>query len=138
MGCFLAERALLMREAGRHRLAVEAYAWASVLWPENETFKGGLGRSMNTWAATLRAAEPCGFPRMYFTWAPRRFPDALPWDYERDVLILEAWDNILKTQELKEQWWEPMRRGRLVPGTPTKAVVVCKPTGGCDISFRFN
>jgi len=127
-----------LRESGRHRQAVEAYAWASVLWPENEMNKGGLQATMNAWAATLRPREPVGFPKMWFIPTPRRFPETLPWDYEKDVRTLEAWDNLLRDAELNARWWEPMRRGLPVARKPSLAVIVCKPSGGCDISFRFN
>jgi len=138
LSSFLAERGHRWLELEQRRRAVEAFAWAWSLAPENILLKNRLARTMDEWAAQLRASGPPGFPTLFFTWPPRRFPDAIPWLMEKNILCLEAWENILKTAELNEQWWEPMRRGRPVPRKPTKAIIVCKPSGGCEISFRFN
>jgi hypothetical protein len=123
LAAFLSERGHRWRDFGRWRPAAEAFAWASALAPANGFLKVSLGVTLNRWCDELRALEPPGFPAMHFSWPPRRYPAALPWGYERDILVLEAWENLLRDPEHERRWWEPLRRHGPFAATPKAALV---------------
>jgi hypothetical protein len=50
---------------------------------------------------------------------------------------MEAWENMLKDQEMNRLWWEPMRRGWPLARRPVRANIACKPNS-CEISFQFS
>lgn len=134
---FLAQRACRWLDLGGWRQAVTAFAWAASLSPHNRSFRDHLMEAMNAWAGRLRDREPPGFPEMHvLRWPPRRFPETLPWHFERNLLALEAWENALQTPEWDAHLWEPMRRG-LPLRRPTAAIVEPRPGGGCGIMLSF-
>jgi hypothetical protein len=134
---FLAERGCRWRDFGRLRQAANSIAWATAVAPQNAFYLNSFKAVMKEWGMGLEKIEPPGFPAMYFTWPPRRFPEALPLNYEKDVLCLEATENILKNPDWNSRWWEPLRRGLGVGRKPTAAVIVCKPDS-CEIGLRFS
>lgn len=133
---FLMERGYRWLGLGRHRQAVDAFAWAWALVPENRLLKNTLIHTMNEWGANLDGREPSGFPPMYFTWPPRRYPASLPQDFERDILCLEATENLLLDPEHDRDWWEPMRRGQPLPWRPAEARIAYDGSR-CQIGLSF-
>jgi hypothetical protein len=134
---FLAGRGHRWLDLHRYRQATEAFAWSLALQPENKFLKNRLIRTMNTWGDELRALEPPGYPPMHFWWPPfRRFSASLPQHYEQNILILEAWENILKDAEFDRKWWEPIRRGAKPHRPPTRANITLTTTN-CQVSFEF-
>ena len=135
---FLAERGHRWLERGRRPQAVESFAWAWALHPQEILLRNRLLRTMSEWRAELLPLAPPGYPPLHHISPPRRFPDTVPLSVERDILCLEASENILHTAELNEKWWEPMRQGLPVTPKPSAAIIVCRPSGGCDVRFHVN
>jgi hypothetical protein len=134
---FLWGRGHCWLDAGRYRPAVTAFAWSSAFHPENIGYRNNLVRRMNEWGEELGRLEPLGYPPMEFQWPPRRFPATFPEDLERDILCLEATENILKNPGHNQAWWHPMRQGRPFHPKPILAMVAMK-NFGCDIRFICN
>lgn len=135
---FLMGRGFLWLDTGRWRQAANSFAWAWSLSPGNKNVKNRLIGTMNAWGQSLRAREPRGFPPLFLTKPPprRRFPETLPADFERDILALEAEENVLNNPDLEAQLWGPMRRGEPVR-QPSFARVVPLPEGGLEIGLSF-
>ena len=118
LSSFLADRGLRWLKVGKYRQAVNTFAWSLALQPANRWGYNRLGRTLDAWAEQLRGLEPPGFPEMYVTWPPRRFPAAVPEKMERDIIGLEAWENLLKDPEHEQRWWGPMRGASSWPSGP--------------------
>jgi hypothetical protein len=136
LATFIAERAYRWRDLGNLRQVANALAWATAIAPKNGFYVNTLNAVMREWGTGLARLEPPGYPMMYFTWPPRRFPETLPLQYEKDILCLEATENILKNPEYDSRWWAPMRQGQVVEKSPIAVIAVCRPDK-CDISVRF-
>lgn len=132
---FLGERGNYLLEIGRHRQAANAFAWALVLQPGNKFIYNSVVETCIMWRALLQAAEPPGFPELYPTWPPRRFPVPFPEEFERAILTLEAWDDLVRDPQHERNWWGPMRRGERLAIRPVKARVLYTSTG-CEIGFE--
>lgn len=133
---FLAERGFRWLDFGRYRRAVEGFAWARVLHPENAAYRMTLARQMDDWDESLRRQTPSRFPEFDITWPPRRYPDALPEILEQGIIALEAKENVLRNAEHEREWWGPLRRGEPCPPVPSRAIVKCRP-GEMDIRFQY-
>lgn len=149
---FLAARAQCCRHVGCWRFAVEAYAYASGLAPENGFYRNSLKEGLNSWLDELEIQRPSGFPALAFQpyWPAtpprirglaalpfrRRFPPALPMDLERSILEREALDTVLHEPELNRKFWEPMRRGEKPAQVPVRLLVRFKAQG-CDITVEL-
>ena len=92
---------------------------------------------MHDWDDQLKPKKPAAFPPLWIHFDERRYPEALPLDYEKSLFGLEATENLLNTPEFEERWWRPMREGYHVSNPPKLAVVEYPRTQGCNISFRF-
>lgn len=132
---FLMERFHCWKEAGWDRGAAEAGAWACVLAPANVFFRHTLAAVLNRWSHQQKQRKPRGFPPLLIR-APRRFPDAFPLEVERDILGLEATENLLNDGEHDRRWWEPLRRG-MTPAKAPREALVDFHAEGCTIRFRF-
>jgi hypothetical protein len=132
---FVAGRGFHCLDAGNLRQAADAFAWAFALQPDNKHKLKRLLTTCERWAVDLKAIEPPGFPEMRHCWPPRRFPDPFPDKLERDILGLEAWDNVLRDPRHEQQWWAPMRRREPMPTKPTKCRIVWNATG-CEIGLE--
>ena len=133
---FMAERGFRWLDYGNDRQATEAFAWASALHPEDRLLWNRFVTTWNARGERLQKLQPKGFPEFYFTWPPRRFPETPPLRAEKEIILMEAWENILNTPELDARWWEPMRQGRPVSPRPVAAIVVCHASGGCNIRYK--
>ena len=161
LATFLNERGHRWRHLRRRRQEANAFAWALALQMDNELLLGNVARACREWRDELRALEPPGFPKVVVTrtsesiqglaarFLPpnypekfqtrpvRRFPPALPDEYERGILQLEAWENILKDPQFESQWWGSLRRGEHPSAVPTKAHVQFNDGGGCNVRLEF-
>lgn len=104
---FLRTRGFRWLDFNNYRQAVDSFAWAYALDLENRLMKNTLIGTLNEWGKRLEALEPPGFPEMVFRWPPRRFPEAFPLALEKDILSLEARENLLGNSQDETQWWEP-------------------------------
>jgi hypothetical protein len=116
LAAFLAEAGHRWLGLGTWRRAAEAFAWAYALSPENRFLKNRLIGTMNAWGDEQQALEPPGFPEMIFRWPQRRYAETLPLEYEKDLVCLETWENILKDQQIEERWWHPQARRQTSSG----------------------
>lgn len=133
---FLMARGFRWLDYGNHRQAANSFAWGWSLDVGNKLKKNTLIDTCNRWGKKLEALEPPHFPGMFYRWGPRRFPDALPFDFETDILSLEAWENALNDPEMNHRWWEPLRRGEWLPAVP-KAINVQMSESGCRLSVEL-
>jgi hypothetical protein len=136
LASFLAERAHRWEEFGNHRRAVEAFLWSMSLAPQNESYAGTAKRLMDEWVRKLEARKPPGFPDIYIQAPQRRFGDAVPLAAERNVLGLEAMENLLDDPHHERNWWEPSRKGQRAR-MPTVALFEFAPDGGCVAEYRY-
>jgi hypothetical protein len=134
LSTFLSERGYCWLGLGNHRRAVESFAWASALEPENRALCNVLITHMDEWHRQLERLKPQNFPQLSFTWPERRFAATLPQDIERDILGLEITENLLKDPELEKRWWSGLRRGEWVGGVPAAVQARYAPER-CDIVF---
>lgn len=134
---FLMERGFRWLDYQNYRQAANAHAWGYALDSSNILKYNRLITTLNTWGNHLRALEPLGFPDMYYRWPPRRFPWPFPLDLEKDILSLEAWENVLTDPEFDQKWWEPLRQGRRAYPPPI-AIDVELTASHCHIRFRFS
>jgi hypothetical protein len=75
---------------GHYCGAVEAFAWAWALHPEDLTYRNTLHTKMDEWRIALVRRRPARFPSLWFRWPPRRFPDTIPEVVERGIVEQEA------------------------------------------------
>lgn len=129
LAAFMSQRSGCWGHEGGKRLEAEALAWASALAPHNLVRHEILKRVVNEWDEQLRALTPPGFPDLYIHYPPRRFPVALPEDFERAIIGLTVTEFLLKDPINDRRWWEPMRRGAPLSGRPTRVTVQCTPRG---------
>jgi hypothetical protein len=132
---FLTQRGCRWTDHRRWRQTVESFAWAWALAPNNGLTQRVLIHLMNKWGGELWELEPPGFPPIDMAWPRRRYPQEFPSDLERDILFLEARDNILKDQALEQRWWGPMRRGALTEPVPKVARAAFTLSDSCEIRF---
>lgn len=138
LASFLNERGQRWRDLNRYREAVEALSWAWALVPQNIFHRDTLARAMNEWGAQLGNQQPPGFPPVSLTFrSRRRFPPSLPWDWEQDILYLQAWENCLSNPVFEQQWWGPMRRREKLPQHPHRVMVIYKADGCCEIGLHL-
>jgi hypothetical protein len=135
LSTFLRERGHCWLDLGNHRRAVESFAWASALHPENRATWNTLITHMDEWHRQLERLKPQSFPQLSFIWSKRRFASTLPQDVERDVLGLEITENLLNDPELERRWWSGLRRGERVPSVPATVLARYTPQR-CDIVFN--
>jgi hypothetical protein len=137
LASFLMERGHRWLDFGRHRRALEAFAWGCALHSENDAYLNSLHTHLQGWEDSLGGLRPPGFPALDIHWPPRRYPNTIPEVLERGIIALEATENLLKSQEFERDWWAPLRRRERVVGLPQAAVVVCEPTQ-MHIRFRYD
>jgi hypothetical protein len=138
LASFLKERGLHWKHLGNFRKAVESFAWAYALTPHNEGLQACFGLTMNDWHARLESSKPAGFPPLYFHWPSlRRLPHTVPERMERDMLLLEATENVLKDPEPEQKWWAPLRRRIMPARRPVRGDVSFTPSGGCNVRFQW-
>jgi hypothetical protein len=135
---FMILRAECWLDQGNLRPAANALAWAYALQPGNIFLKNSLITTLNDWGSRLNQREPPGFPTMCFYWPPvRRFPASLPWQYEKDILSLESWENILNNPDHETHFWSPLRRGEPVGRRPMEAVIKFNSVNESEIGLHF-
>jgi len=136
LAAFLKERAHCLRDTKNLRKAVEAYAWATSLVPENAFYLNTLKDFYTTWLAEVKAKEPPSFPQIILQVKQRRYPDGLPLRLEQDIVCLTLEENLLRNEELERRWWRPLRQGEWWCGSPHTVYADSRP-GELDFSFRF-
>jgi hypothetical protein len=133
---FLAERGHRWLDTTNWRRATESFSWALALYPENRMIWNRLCWTMDDWNDALKQRIPHGFPILVTWLAPtRRFPASLPFQQEKNVLYLEAVENMLNDRELDAKYWEPMRRRSPLYRPPAEAHVRWHAEG-CSIVFE--
>ncbi|MCI0455604.1 MAG: hypothetical protein L0Z62_01325 [Gemmataceae bacterium] len=137
LAAFLAERGHRWGDFKRYRRAVEGFAWASALHPQNQAYQNTLHQYLDDWTAALGRLRPPRFPRFSIAWPPRRYPDTLPEVLEKGIIGLEVAENLLNDQEHERNWWGPLRRGECVANAPEVALVECH-TAGMRVRFEFS
>jgi len=148
---FLAQRGCRWRDLGRWRFAVEAFAYASGLVPENAFYLNTFQGAMNFWLEELERRRPLGFPDLYIQphrlFPPgvrgpdglpheRHFPPGLPLEMENELFAREALDDILRNARFSRDFWEPMRCGVKLPRTPVRILARLIPEGW-DVKMEF-
>jgi hypothetical protein len=135
LAVFLCQRAFRWLDFGDYWPAVEPFAWACALYPGNVSMKRRLAGTIRAWDEVLAKAVPRGFPPLtVLNWPPRRFPQTLAEETERQILRLQAVEAILCHPDHRRDWWEPLRRGQCVLRRPVAAAVVF---GESDFEVRF-
>lgn len=144
LACFLSERGHCWRHERRWRFAVEAYAYASGLIPQNVFYRDTFWLGMNNWLDELDKRRPPGFPALsiqaHRLLPPgirgpgglpheRHFPPGLPLQWEQELLAREAMEDILRNAQFDRNYWEPMRRGVKLPRVPVRILAQLKPEG---------
>src|SRR5262249_36541591 len=137
LAVFLMERGHRWLDFANFRDAVNSFAWAYSQQPANVMILNQLMRQMNQWGKGLQALEPPGCHPPEFRWPLRRCPPTLPWNIERDILTLEATEQVLKDPSKASVWWEPMRNGVPTYPRPRLAMVEYTPAGKCQVDFRL-
>ncbi len=132
---FLAGRALRFEDFGVYRRAAEALLWAMQLAPQNESYANTASRVMDDWHKKLEGRKPPGFPEIHIRSPQRRFGDAVPMMAERNVLGLEAMENLLNNPEFERDWWAPARKGQRAK-MPYAADFEFDAKG-CTASYRY-
>jgi hypothetical protein len=91
LALFLSGRGFRWLDFGIYRESVDAFAWASALFPENLALRQKLISTVNAWADLMDKAVPPAFPPLTFAnWPPRKFPEGLPEEMERHIFRLNA------------------------------------------------
>ncbi len=135
---FLKERGLRWKSAGNYQGAAQAFAWGCAVVPHNEGMQACFGLTMNEWNAQLEKMEPPGYPPVYFHWSSTRLlPATVPEKMERDWLYLLGTENLLKSPQHEQNWWEPMRRGVRPRTQPVRADIHFSPDGGCEVKVQY-
>jgi hypothetical protein len=106
----LIQRGYCLRDNSRLREAVEACAWASAVAPQVMLHSLSTKQFLKMWLAKVKAKMPPLFPRICVA-AParRRFPDAVPYDLEHDIVMLETVEKLLEDPERERNWWRLLR-----------------------------
>jgi hypothetical protein len=107
---FIKQRAHGWLDVNNRRLAVDAFALAAAMCPDNEFYLNTAKTEYNRWLDEV--VRPPNFPEVRLNVHRRRFPDGLPFDLERDILCLEAIETTLKDPALESRWWASLRNGR--------------------------
>jgi hypothetical protein len=108
---FLVQRGQWWLDQKQTRFAVWAFAWASALFPENVAYAEQLIGLLRAWHDALERRKPPRWPDIAVESRSRRFAEPLPLEVERDVLLLEATENLLVMPEFDQRFWEPLRHG---------------------------
>lgn len=134
---FLGQRGHAAADAGLDRVAVEAFAFAAGLAPEDELKLNTLGLYYNGWVRKVKARTPPGFPPVDVQHPrPRVFPDALPLDRQTDLLGTAATE-VLLTEPSLAGVWEGLRRGERTGRVPRAVLAAYRPDGACDLGLEF-
>jgi hypothetical protein len=134
LASFLVERYHCWKDAGNQRRGVEALAFALALSPSNVFFRHTLNHALDQWQSALDARKPHLFPVLEIDPGPPRFPASLPVKVERDILALEATENLLNNPDHDRNWWAPIRCGNTGVRVPTVAKVRFGSDGTCNIT----
>ena len=116
LAVFVGNRGHVWREHYQLWPAVQAYAQASELDPENWSWSQSLVAEMNRWERKIQTLMMRGFPPMTIQFPPREFP-SIPVDLERAICHLIAREKLFGDPALQEKWWKPLRRD---PATPPR------------------
>jgi Transglutaminase-like superfamily len=106
---FLATRGHCWLENERHRQAVEAYAWACELVPDNQLNVCSVDAAMKRWWAKLKRLAGNHFPPMTISFPPRLFRNVSR-DLEREMVRRATMEELLEEPAFEMKWWGPMRR----------------------------
>ncbi len=117
---FMRMRAYYLKEAGSHRMAMNACAWAYALYPEDRILHNTVVTYNHEWHEQVKRRIPPGFPRLFGGIVTHRFPSTLPEPVESDIYYLELVENLLNTTDFDAKWWEPLRQGQSVPSLPQR------------------
>ena len=134
---FLGQAFHCWKDVGNFRFAADAMATAYVLCPDNDFFRDTLNTTLSDWQTALRNRQPNRFPEIMVESPKRRFPLAFPVEIEKQILGLEALENMLNDKEQDQNWWEPMRQGRRLSKQPREAYVKFDEYN-CSIQFEFD
>jgi hypothetical protein len=119
-----------------YRRAVESFAWASVLAPQNEAYLSTAWILMNRWREAMNLRKPASFPEIYTGVGERRYPECLPGNVELSILGLEAVETLLMDPRHEREWWGPLRRG-LGPEVPSAAFVDFVSDTSYHVRFKY-
>jgi hypothetical protein len=148
---FLTQRGWRWRDQGRWRFAVESFAYASGLVPENASYLNTCKGAMNFWLDEIQKRKPPGFPALFIqahrllppgVRGPdrlpheRHYPPGLPLEMEQELFAREALEDILRHAEFNRAFWEPMRRGVSLPRKPVRVLARLMPEGW-NVSMEF-
>ena len=132
---FLWNRGCCGVENRRYNDAVESFAWAAELDPDNAHCKGNLCYAMDRWRERLMEVWPAGFPTMDIYFPPRQFK-VMPLDLERAILHLEVMDSLLLDPHFQGRWWTPLREGRRPADVPAHVTVRYKDRLNGHVQFH--
>jgi hypothetical protein len=133
---FLFERGMRWLDLGSRRQAVDALAWSHVAAPENVLSYNRMCHEIDDWNAELEKRKPRQFPVLEFDPWRRRFPDPFKWTVEKDILVLEATENLLNNPHLEARCWAPQRRGQRPAVLPDVAIFRWRDDG-CDLELTL-
>jgi hypothetical protein len=109
LAAFLVKRGFCWLDNGHHHNAVEAFAMAASLVPQNESYLCCIAATMRRWVEKLQQSCPPNFPAMTIRFPrQRRFP-VLPRAMEQEIIHLQVMEEYLTDQVRNRDWWEPMR-----------------------------
>jgi hypothetical protein len=108
---FINQRGWCWLDAGKHRQAVDCFAWACALMPGDDLQLRSLECGADPWREELLRQMPCGFPPVTIDFRSRRYPDTLPVHIEREIIHLETLENLLGDPIHERNWWQPLRNG---------------------------
>jgi len=115
LATFISSRAFTLRDHHRFREAVETFAVAAPLEPENAAYPRSILGMLAEWKAHLQTLYPPQFPRRInidSKPSEARWP-WMPWEVEREFRALHACESCLTDPRHEEWWWRPLRENRL-------------------------
>lgn len=94
---FMFHRALYLTLNNRFREAVLGYIWASNLAPDTWRLRDILEEFVKGWRLSVNVRMPPLFPELRILMPPKRkFPDSIPVETEREVLILGVIESLME------------------------------------------
>ena len=135
---YVCNRGHVCLENDDYSSAVDAYAGAGELHPENWGYSHSLVNAMNRWKRRLQIRMGIGFPGMQITFPPRQFA-AIPVNLEQGIFHLRALQHLLLDARLDEKWWKPLRSdpGRPPADLPAFIFVKYPQKAGEPVNFIF-
>jgi hypothetical protein len=105
LAVFMNQRAFTWLESENWKQAAISGAWASSLAPQNVILEDSLRSKLNKWDRWIRAEQPEQFPSVRIKPPPRRiFPEGLAWEYEQQLLGMNAVEVMLLEPAWAPKW----------------------------------